>query len=1000
VKKIVILLLIQCTLALCQETGARYLIITYDDYQNALAPLADWKTRKGYRTKIVTLSEIGSNNQNAIKNYITNAYNTWQIKPEYLLLVGNDNQLPFPNILYLGYWVETDNFYADVTGDYHNDMMPGRLWLFDTTDAKTVVAKILNYDKNPDLFDSLWFKKGVTIVNEYEPGQPSSESLYWEDARYVHNFMVNAGYVHIDSLSYLRGDDSVDVINAINDGRSYILYRGIGYGVWEWPFMNIPPELMTNGFKLPVIVSATCGTIDGIGWWWMNAGTPENPKGPVAFLGTTSALFEAAEMRSALARGTFESIFCDSFTTLGKATEAGRLNYVSVFGDELEYYSWNCLGDPEMVLWTTTPRTIDVVHNTVLTVGLCTLSVNVQYNALPVESALVCVMAEKDSTFYHYGRTNNLGNIEFIDSIVFPSDSVLVTVTGRNVKPYYAKIGVHYEGGPYVLLNSFSLSDSAGGNNDAIANPGEDIEIPLWVMNWGDSTGYDVSGTIPIISSDPFYSVYDTIKNFGDIAPLDSAYTSDDGYNIVITPDCPDNHNVRLKLVARDMQSTTWTSYFDFTVRAPVIHFETYSFPGDVKYTPVADTNELVITLENVGSYRADNVTATIFSDDSFFVIIDGTSSFGTIQSDTSATNQYNPFIIATDSRTPLCHPVDMKCEVASGVYCDTLEFVVYVGQKDYLVWDPDLNHSSGMIIKSILDSLDFYGSYTTDFPYDYLSLYRSLFVCTGVMPNNYVITDTSQAGQEIADYLLLLNNKVCIEGGEVWYGDPYYHHGYNFCPLFDIDPVSNNIGLFHEVSGSNNTITHGMFFRYQGEATMLDHIDSTDGSNLIFRNASNDKGCGIAANNQTVGLSFELGGLVDTVLPSTKYVLIDSIMDYFGILPTGTKERQMPHYYSSPYLMVYPTLCRHSVRIYYSIGTGTASIDLKIYDVTGRLVRSFDPEGLRTEGQFDNTTIGLTDHIIWDGTDNRSCKVSEGIYFIYFKTGDYQKTEKVIVIR
>jgi hypothetical protein len=988
-KKIVILLLIQCTLAFCQETGARYLIITHDDYQNALVPLAEWKTRKGYKAKIVTLSEIGSSNENAIKNYITNAYNTWQIKPEYVLFVGNGDQLPFPHMYYMGYSFQTDNFYADVIGDFHNDMMPGRLWLYDTTEAKTVVAKILSYDKNPYCADSLWFKKGVTIVNEYEEGQPSSESLYWDDARYVHDLMINAGYAHIDSFSYLLGDNSVDVVNAINDGRSYILYRGIGYVVWEWPFTDILPEYMTNGFKLPIIVSATCATIEGIGWWWMNAGTPENPKGPVGFLGTTTALYEAAELRSALARGTFESIFCDSFTTLGKATEAGRLNYVSVFGDELEYYSWTCLGDPEMSLWTTTPRTIDVTHNDVLTVGLCTLSVNVQHNALPVESALVCVMAEKDSTFYHYGRTDNLGNIEFIDSIMFPSDSVLITVTGRNVKPYYAEIGVHYEGGPYVLLNSFLVSDSVCGNNDTIANPGEDIEIRLWVMNWGDSTGYDISGIVPVISTDPFYSIYDTIKDFGNIAPLDSAYTSDDGYNIVIAPDCPDNNKIRLKLVMRDIESSTWTSFFDFAVHAPIIQFETCSFPGDIKYTPAGDTNELVITLDNVGSYRADTVTATIFSADSFFIAIDGTASFGTIQSEMNATNQSNPFIITTDSHTPPCHPVAVKCEVRSGVYCDTLEFTIYVGQKDYLVWDPDVNHSSGPIIKSILDSLDFYGSYTIDFPYDYLSLYKSLFVCTGVMSNNYVIKDTSRAGQEIEDFVVLLGGKVYLEGGEVWYADPHFYHGYNFCPLFDIDAISNNIGLFQEVSGSDNTITHDMFFRYQGEATMLDHIDSTNGSVLIFRNVSNDKGCGVAANNRTVGLSFELGGLVDTLLPSTKLILIDSIMDYFGLLPSGVQEHQEPLCYNNPCLMVYPTVFRDKTGIWYTIGITGRDALLKIYDVTGRLIR-----------QFDNTTIKQSDHITWDGADDRGRRVCEGVYFIYFNVGDYQKTEKVIMMR
>ena len=46
-----------------------------------------------------------------------------------------------------------------------------------------------------------------------------------------------------------------------------------------------------------------------------------------------------------------------------------------------------------------------------------------------------------------------------------------------------------------------------------------------------------------------------------------------------------------------------------------------------------------------------------------------------------------------------------------------------------------------------------------------------------------------------------------------------------------------------------------------------------------------------MVANNRTVGVSFELGGLDDSIPPSTKLALVDSIMKYFGIPPTGIVE-------------------------------------------------------------------------------------------------------------
>ncbi|MCK4941421.1 hypothetical protein KAS45_04955, partial [candidate division WOR-3 bacterium] len=636
-----------------QETGARYLIITHDDYYDALRPFAEWKTQKGLKSKIVRLSEIGSDSTQ-IRSYIINAYNTWSIQPEYLLFVGNKYQIPFPRY-YHAYNVISfsDNYYANVIGDFHNELYHGRFWVSDTAEAKTVVAKVLGYEKTPYLTDSLWFRKGVTIVNEYEQGQPPSDSLYWEDARYTHQLMLNAGFVHIDSFSFYLGHDSTDVINAINDGRTYILYRGIGAVDWLWPFSGVYSSQMTNGSEMPVVLSATCGTLEGIGHDWLVAGTPTAQKGVVGFYGTTTMLFSAAEMRSALCRGTTASIFGDSSSNLGKAAEAGRLEYYAQFQDVIDYHSWTCLGDPEMTIWIGTPRELLVGHNMYFTTGICTATVYVQHNSAPIENALVCVMAKSDSTFYQYGYTDNLGHIEFIDTLHIPGDSVYITITGRNLRTYQNVLPVNYTGGPYVRLYSYRVLDSLGGNCDYIANPGEDIEIPFCLRNWGDATAYGVSAIIEKAYPDTTHILYDTIKYLGDIAPLESIHVYPDGYNVLIDSSCPDLHEVDLRLRINDSGSLIWISDFGFTVRAPVILYHDYSFTENVKYTLPGDTNELFVELMNTGSYPAENVTGRIFCTDSFFTIVDSTTNFSTIPSDSTGSNETNPFIIVTSSTTP-----------------------------------------------------------------------------------------------------------------------------------------------------------------------------------------------------------------------------------------------------------------------------------------------------------------------------------------------------------
>ncbi len=993
-----------CTLtiiltSLCYgQTGARYLIITHDDYFHALKPLVDWKTQKGVKAKIVKLSEIGSDSTQ-IRNYIVNAYNSWQVKPEFLLLVGNPTQIPFPRYDYQGNMGNTDNYYTNIIGDFHNEIMPGRFWVYDTIEVQTIVNKVLSYDKSPNTANRLWLKKGISVVNEDQDSFPA-DSVYYADARYMHSLMNNAGFVHIDSFSEYAGHYSSNVINAINDGRSYIMYRGVGWGYWDWPFWEIYPHMMNNGSKLPIVISATCATVQGIGYEWLSAGTPEQPKGTVGFYGTTTALYHAAEFRSALAKGTLESIFCDSLSTLGKAAEQGRLNYYSIFGNILEYNSWTCLGDPEMTVRTTIPRQIDVTHDSVLwmSVSSDTVTVDVQYNTVPVENALVCMMSKQDTSIYHSGRTDNLGNIWFVDTFENPGDSVIITVTGRNINPCINVIRVNFSGAPFVLLNSFALFDSAGGNNDSIANPGEDIEIPSWVKNWGDSIGYNVVGVMQEMISDSFIALSDTIKYFGDIIGLDSAYTSDNGYNVVILPNCPDSHQVDLRLLLTDAHDSSWTSEFSFTVHAPILKYRDYHFPGNLKYIGIGDTNQLTVEIYNIGSYRAENVVGKIFCDDSFFIAIDSISSFGMINPNGTGSNQSDPFVIATLPSTPLGYAINIMFEITAGVYVDTTNFTTYAGQKDYVIWDKAANNSSGPIIKAILDSLNFYGDYTDTLPVnDFLSLYSVLFICLGTYPNNYIITDTSQSSQEIVRYLSVLDGKVYMEGGDVWYADPHYYHGYLFHALFSLLPISNSVGPLYDVAGKDSTFTGSMFFNYTGGNNSIDRIDADSPGFQIFKKPQNGFGCGVAANHRTIGTSFELGGLQGGSEPSTKYTLIDSIMAYFGIPPTRIQECDKRKDSPGIIFSIYPNPSRGMTNIKLQIPNefdapgSKFQNTLKIYDLSGRAIKNLE---LPTAYSLLPTLVS------WDGTDMHNRKVAQGIYFIRLETDNQTITHKILFLK
>jgi outer membrane protein assembly factor BamB len=76
---------------------------------------------------------------------------------------------------------------------------------------------------------------------------------------------------------------------------------------------------------------------------------------------------------------------------------------------------------------------------------------------------------------------------------------------------------------------------------------------------------------------------------------------------------------------------------------------------------------------------------------------------------------------------------------------------------------------------------------------------------------------------------------------------------------------------------------------------------------------------------------------------------------------------------------------------ISYSLGYGANNAKLEIYDMSGRLIR-----------RWDYSTVGQTNHVIWDGTDERGNEVQNGVYFVRLSdtAGEYQSAGKLVLLR
>jgi len=127
------------------------------------------------------------------------------------------------------------------------------------------------------------------------------------------------------------------------------------------------------------------------------------------------------------------------------------------------------------------------------------------------------------------------------------------------------------------------------------------------------------------------------------------------------------------------------------------------------------------------------------------------------------------------------------------------------------------------------------------------------------------------------------------------------------------------------------------------------------------------------------------------TYVTATNSVYRSSTMPSHLILPVypgipGITELKTEHPVAN-LLKVYPNPFTKLTQIRYSIQNSA----LAIYDVSGRLVKSFN-----LESRIQNQESAIS----WHGDDDAGRKLPSGVYFVKFKSDDYEETEKVLLVR
>ncbi|MCX7049153.1 MAG: C25 family cysteine peptidase [Candidatus Sumerlaeota bacterium] len=477
-------------------SGADYLIITADALYDSVLPLADWKRRMGFITRVVRISDIGASTAN-IQNYLQQAFSAWNPKPSFVLLAGDQQDIP----AYYGGPLPayTDQVYSCVDGaDYFPDLTIGRLPVHTAADCQTVVNKILTYERTPDSGDwyrhflsagffedtdddaveDRWFMEVSAYLTDFLSSHTaltshtawctdsSTHSQYYFCAQdYPHRFYAANSpvptWVTAQWTPYQTASQAIS--DTINAGAGFVIHRGHGTETsWEDPpYDNGLIGALNNGVRTPVVFSMNCqtGSFQRVaGDSLCEAFLKKSSGGAVGIVGATRVSFSG--YNDLIIHGLFDCFYpsYDPANADGpyphswrpaEALSYGKYYMYSYYGPgsytEGEFNMFHWFGDPEMEIRDAAPAALSVTHPASAYFGEpSTVTVTVLQSGIPLAGARVAISGPRiagaslqfATQDLFTGLTDTSGTLSFGAAAFGALGMYDVVVTHRSAYPY------------------------------------------------------------------------------------------------------------------------------------------------------------------------------------------------------------------------------------------------------------------------------------------------------------------------------------------------------------------------------------------------------------------------------------------------------------------------------------------------------------------------------------------------------------------------------------
>jgi PKD repeat protein len=878
---------------LIEYAPVTYIIVSDPMFETALQPFINWKTKKGFKVVEAYTDDpsVGSTTT-TIKSYLQNFYNNPPAgyNPQsFVLIVGDVAQIPaFSGTA--GSHV-TDLYYCEYTGDKLPECYYGRFSATNLTQLQPQIDKTLEYEQYT--FPDASFLDEVVMV----AGADSYHQLTWGNGQINYGTTYYFNVAHgLTSHVYLQpepsgGNYSANIRQDVSNGVSYANYSAhCSASGWADPNFSISHiGALQNAHKYPLMVGNCCLSvkfeINCFGEEILRAAN----KGAIGYIGGSNSTYWDEDFwwgvgyESVATNPTYHSqnlgaydrtfhdrtgiTLDDWFITQGQMPSAGNLA-VTQAGSSLTTYYWeiyHLMGDPSLMVYLSQAPDISVSYPALMPLGAETFTVTTDPYAY--------VAISKDGILHGAALADASGEAIVQLDPISTAGTADVVVTKQNGKPFIGTVEVSSPGGIFISLEEVSISDP-NGNNNGMADYGENVLLNVSLENIGDETANNISASIS--TADAFAEVVTSSHNWPEI-PAGEIILENGAFEVLLANDIPDLHQISFNMEITDGAST-WNATFKITGHAPDLSMESFTIldsggNNNGRLDP-GETANFIINIENSGSAGATNVLGELTSTDSYITInTNDPQSFGNVAAGNGASASFQ---LSVSTSCPAGHSAAFAFQyTADHGIGGSDNFTSIIGQNPVLIVDLDENNNSANEIESAINALCISSDFVTSVP-DNLELYASVFVCLGIYADNHVLSSTE--GQKLADYLNG-GGMLYMEGGDTWaYDATTAVHG-----MFGINGTSDGSGDLGTILGQSNTITEGMSFVYTGQNVTIDQLEATGTGEVILQNSLPSYATAIindAGTYKTIGVSHEFGGL----LANKSSDLMQAYLEFFGL--------------------------------------------------------------------------------------------------------------------